>query len=47
MEFLKHLDHPLLFLLFLFMALKGFEAVVTWAAKEAGLNGLAVLAQHP
>ena len=47
MEFLKRLDHPLLFLLFLFMALKGFEAAVTWGAKSLGWNGLAQLAQHP
>jgi hypothetical protein len=47
MDFLKHLDHPLLFLLFLMLALKGFEAVVTWGAKEVGWAGLSDLVQHP
>lgn len=47
MEFLKHLDHPLLFLFFLLLALKGLEAVLTWGAKEANMTGLAALIQHP
>jgi hypothetical protein len=47
MEFLKHLDHPLLFLFFMLLALKGLEAVLTWGAKEANMPGLAALIQHP
>lgn len=47
MEFLKKLDHPLLFLLFMLLALKGLESVITWGAKEAGMSGLAALVQHP
>lgn len=47
MEFLKKLDHPILFLVFLMLALKGTEAVVTWGAKKANLPGLAALVQHP
>ena len=47
MDFLKRLDHPLLFVLFVFMAVTGMQAVLTWGAKEAGWNGLASLVQHP
>lgn len=46
-DFLEHLDHPLLFILFIWLALHGFSAIVTWAAKEAGWTGLAALSQHP
>lgn len=44
---LERLDHPLLFILFLWLALHGFSALVTWGAKEAGWSGLAAFAQHP
>lgn len=47
MEFLKKLDHPLLFVLFVFMAVTGMQAALTWGAKEMGWNGLAALVQHP
>jgi hypothetical protein len=47
MEFLRRLDHPILFLIFLLLALKGTEAVITWGAKAANLPGLASLIQHP
>lgn len=47
MEFIEHLDHPLLFLLFLLLALKGLEAVLTWAFKAADMPGPAALVQHP
>jgi len=46
-EFLKKLDHPLLFLFFLLLALKGLEAVLTWGFKELRWNGPAALIQHP
>lgn len=47
MDMLEKLDHPLLFLLFLLLALKGMEAFLTWAFKAAGLPGPAALIQHP
>ena len=43
MEFLKKLDHPILFVFFLLLALKGLGALITWGAKEAGMTGLANL----
>ena len=46
-DFIKSLDHPLLFLFFLLLALKGLESVLTWGFKEAGLPGAAALTQHP
>jgi hypothetical protein len=46
-DFVKSLDHPIVFLLFLWMALQGFSALVTWLAKAANMQGLAVMAQHP
>lgn len=46
-EFAKKLDHPLLFLLFLLLALKGTEAFITWGAKKLGFTGLASLVQNP
>lgn len=46
-EFISKLDHPLLFLFFLLLALKGLEAVLTWAFKEAGWQGPAALMQTP
>jgi hypothetical protein len=47
MELIKKLDHPLLFLLFLMLALKGFEALLTWGFKSLGWAGPAALIQHP
>lgn len=46
-ELLNKLDHPLLFLFFLLLALTGLQAVLTWAFKEFNLPGPAALAQHP
>lgn len=46
-DFMKTLDHPLLFLFFLLLALTGLSSVVTWGFKAAGLNGPATLIQHP
>ena len=46
-EFIKKLDHPLLFLLFLLLALKGLESVLTWGFKEVGWAGPANLMQNP
>jgi len=45
--FLDSLNHPLLFLLFLLMALWGFASCITYIAKETNMPGLAMLVQHP
>lgn len=44
---IEKLDHPLLFLFFLLIALKGLEAVLVWGLKEVGAPGPAALIQHP
>jgi hypothetical protein len=46
-NFLDSLNHPLLFILFLGMALWGFAACATYIAKETNNPGLAMLVQHP
>lgn len=47
MKKLEALDHPILFVLFLFLALWGFAGVVTHGAKRFGLHGLASAVQNP
>lgn len=47
MDKLQKLDHPLLFVLFLFLAMWGLAGVVTHGAKRAGLPGLANAVQNP
>jgi len=44
---LEKLDHPLLFVLFMMMAMLGMQAIITWGAKEMGWDGLAAIVQHP
>jgi hypothetical protein len=44
---LEALDHPIMFVLFMMMAVVGLQSLITWGAKEAGLDGLAALVQHP
>jgi hypothetical protein len=44
---LNNFKHPLLFVIFAGMAILGLQSLVTWGAKEAGLNGLAAIVQHP
>lgn len=44
---LEKLDHPLLFLLFMLLALKGMEAVINWGAQSFGFTGLAALFKNP
>lgn len=46
MEFLKKLDHPLMFLFFLVLAITGVQAVLAWGFTEAGLPGPANLVRH-
>jgi hypothetical protein len=44
---LEKLDHPILFVLFLFLALWGTAGVVTHASKRLGLHGVASAVQNP
>lgn len=37
---LRDLDHPLLFVIFLGMALYGLTNIVKWGADKAGIHGL-------
>lgn len=46
MEFLKKLDHPVMFLLFLTLAVTGLKAFLTWGATELGADGAANLLRH-
>lgn len=46
MEFLRKLDHPLLFLFFLLLALTGLKAFLVWGASELQLPGAANLMKH-
>jgi len=45
-DFLKKLDHPLLFLFFLLLALNGLKSFLVWGAIELGLPGAASLLRH-
>lgn len=44
---IKAFDHPLLFVLFVTMAVLGMQAALTWGFKELGWNGAAAFVQHP
>lgn len=46
MEFLKKLDHPLMFLFFLVLALTGLQAFLAWGFTEMGAPGAANLIRH-
>lgn len=41
------LDHPVMFVLFLTLAVAGMASILTWGAKASGHSGAAVLFQHP
>lgn len=45
-EFLSKLDHPVMFLLFLVLALTGLKAFLAWGAEELQLSGPANLFRH-
>jgi hypothetical protein len=45
-EFLKKLDHPLLFLFFLILATTGLKSFLAWGASELGLPGAASFLRH-
>ena len=44
---LDELDNPLVFVVFLLMALYGLSSVVTYLAKRYNQPGLATVVQHP
>jgi hypothetical protein len=45
--FLEEINHPVLFLLFLVLAINGFNAVATHVSKRLGWSGPASFFQHP
>lgn len=47
MDTIKRLDHPLLFIVFVTMAVLGTQAALTWGFKAVGWNGAATFVQHP
>ncbi len=46
-DFLDGLNHPLLFVFFLLMALWGMASVLTFVFKKLGWQGPASFIQHP
>lgn len=44
---LDAMDHPIVFVFFMTLAVLGASALLTWGFKAAGLPGPAALAQHP
>lgn len=44
---LDSLDHPVVFILFVSLAVCGMLAILTWGAKAAGWSGAAAVLQHP
>ena len=44
-NFVRHLDHPLLFLIFLTLGVTATQALLTWGFKKAGMPGPAALTQ--
>lgn len=46
-RFLDTIDHPIVFVLFMTMAVFGVAAIVTWGAKQMGWTGIANFFQHP
>ena len=46
MDFLKKLDHPLMFLFFLALAMTGLQSVMAWLFLELGAPGAAALVRH-
>lgn len=41
------LDHPIFFTFVITLCVLAWASLITWAAKKAGLSGLAAFAQHP
>jgi hypothetical protein len=46
-DFIDGLNHPLLFVFFMLLALWGMASIVTYAFKAVGWQGPAALVQHP
>lgn len=46
-KILDALDHPVLFIFFVTLAVLGMSALMTWGFKTLGWTGPAALAQHP
>lgn len=46
-EFKDSLDHPVMFVVLISVAVICFTSILTWGAKAAGIPGLAALTQHP
>jgi len=46
-KWVDELNHPLLFLIFMLLALWGLAAVMTHVSKRLGLPGPAAFFQHP
>jgi hypothetical protein len=44
---LDALDHPIVFVFFITLAVLGMSSLLTWGFKAAGLPGPAALSQHP
>lgn len=44
---LKGLDHPIVFVFFMTLAVTGTASLITWGLKRAGLPGPAALFQSP
>lgn len=44
---LDALDHPIVFVFFLTLAVIGMQSVLTWAFKSLNAPGPAALTQHP
>lgn len=46
-EISRSLDHPIFFTFVIALTTVAWLALFTWAAKAAGVPGLAALVQHP
>lgn len=46
-EFVDALDHPIVFVILLTIAVASMMSIFTWGAKAANLPGPAALFQHP
>jgi len=46
-EALDALDHPVVFVFFITLAVIGMTSILTWGFKRANMPGPAALTQHP
>lgn len=47
MALVEDLDHPIVFVFLVTLAVIAMAALITWGAKALHIPGLAALAQHP